>query len=315
MEHEIEITPDVQSAVDQLMRLDAVETATFARELETIKAKTYDIRYPEFKGRTFVPVSKEADPADTTVTYRQWDMFGAAKVIANYGDDLPSVDVSGKEFTAKIKELGASYSYTVNDVRVALKLGRSLDALRARAARRAIEAGIDDMIAFGLGEAGMNGLTNHPNVTTVTLPTGGWGTATTDQILADLNFMVQSIIVGTKQIFPPDTLVLDTLSFARLSQKVTGADYDRTVLKVFLDQNPYIKNIDQWVKLDNASPAGGAMIIMYKRDPEILDVEVPLEYEEQPVQARNLKFVKNCTAKCSGVQIRYPGSMLYATNM
>ena len=314
MEDQIEITPDVQAVAD-VLRLDAVETAIFASQLEHVKAKSFDVLYPAFKARQFVPVSHECDPADQTVTYYQWDSFGAAKAISNYGMDLPNVDVAGKEFSAKIKEIGASYTYTVNDVRVALKTGTSLDQKRAAAARRAIEAGIDDTLAWGLPEFGMPGLLNHPNVSTVTLPTGTWSSASAENILKDLNYMVQTIIVATKQVHTPDTLILDTVSFARLSQTVAGNQLNDTIMGIFLKTNPYIKNIDQWVKLDTASAAGGPMILCYLRNPDVAEAEIPVEFEQHPLQPRNLEFVTNCTARVSGVQIRYPNALCYATNM
>lgn len=309
----IEITPDVQS-VANAMRLDAGETAIFARQLEHIKTKTYDVLYPQLKARQFVPVSHECDPADQTVTYRQWDMYGAAKVIANYGRDIPNVEVTAKEFTAKIKELAIAYTYTVNDVRVALKTGNQLDQKKANAARLVIEMGLDDTIAFGIPDAGMPGFLNHPNVSFVTLPTGNWASASATQILADLNFLVQTIVVQTNQVHVPDTLILDTASFMILSQTVAGNQLNDTIMGIFLKTNPYIKNIDQWVKLNTASPSGGKQLVCYARNNDVIESEIPLEFEQHPVQPRNLEFVTNCTARCSGVQVRYPLAICYATN-
>jgi hypothetical protein len=50
-------------------RLDAAESAFFERELDHIKAQTYDIKYPMLKARQFVPVSPSWRP---TTGYPRW---------------------------------------------------------------------------------------------------------------------------------------------------------------------------------------------------------------------------------------------------
>lgn len=42
-------------------RMDAGESIFFARELEYIKAKTYDIKFPQLKARELLPVEFEAN--------------------------------------------------------------------------------------------------------------------------------------------------------------------------------------------------------------------------------------------------------------
>ena len=103
--------------LDPNSRTDADETSFFLRELEYVKSKTYDIVFPELKARKVIPVSFEAGPGAESITYRQFDQAGVAKIIANYGADLPRADVLGREFTSKIKSLGASYGWTVQEIR------------------------------------------------------------------------------------------------------------------------------------------------------------------------------------------------------
>jgi hypothetical protein len=74
------------------LRQDAKFTAVLAKQLEYVKSRTYDIVYPQFKGRMLVPVSNEADTGAETITYQQWDQFGIANILANYADDIELVD-------------------------------------------------------------------------------------------------------------------------------------------------------------------------------------------------------------------------------
>lgn len=297
-------------------RLDATETAQFARALERIKARTFDVKYADLKARKFIPVSSECSNADTAFTYRQWDWRGMAKIVANYATDFPSVTAMAKEFTAKIVSVGDSYSYSVQDVRAAMQSGNELPTRLQTAAYRAINNTIDEIAAKGIPDQGVPGFLNHPNVPLLTLPTGNWAGATDTQILADLAYMATQITVNTDGVHTPDTVLFDSQSWGRVSQMVTGSGtFADTVLSVFLRTNPYVKNADLWIKLDTADAAGtGPRVVMYRRDPEILELEIPQEPEEFPPQAAGMAFVINCHARVGGLRMSYPLACAFADN-
>ena len=60
-----------------------------------------------------------------------------AAIINNYATDLPRVDVQGESHTASIKSVGDSYGYNVQEMRASRMAGKSLDARKGAAARRA----------------------------------------------------------------------------------------------------------------------------------------------------------------------------------
>ena len=49
----------------------------------------------------------------------------------------------------------------------------------------------------------------------------------------------------------------------------------------------------------------------YKKDPEVLTLEIPQEYEEMPPQAKNLQFHVPVHARIGGVIVYYPIAMAY----
>ena len=52
-----------QRILDTLgVRLDGDETSTFARQLEYVKAQTFDISYAKLKALMFIPLDETADP-------------------------------------------------------------------------------------------------------------------------------------------------------------------------------------------------------------------------------------------------------------
>jgi len=294
------------------LRLDVNESAHLARELEFIKAKTYDIRYPTMKARQFVPTASDVDPGADTITYWSWDWRGMAKVIANYADDLPSVDAFKTEHKAPVVSIGDSYSWSIQDLRRSAMAGSRLDTRRAAAARMAVERKIDEMAAFGEADTGITGFLNNANVPLTPPVTGTWSTATPAQIVEDLNTGVQAIIDATMETEIPDTVLLDTALFGIIAQTPIATDNQTTILKSFLANNPYIRNIDQWTKLALADAAGtGPRCVFYRRSPDVLTLEIPQDFEQFPPQERNLAFVVNTHARVGGVLIYYPLAITY----
>jgi len=301
------------------IRLDAGETAALAKQLEYVYAKTYDVKYAELKSRRFIPIDTSVDNAAEYFTYRQWNQFGMAKLIANYADDLPRVDALAKEFPAPIKSLGASYGFSVQDMRRAAKAGSQLETRRAAAARRAHEQAFDDIMAFGNDDAGILGFLNNPNVPVVGAVTGAWVTtpATPLQIVEDLNTLANSIVLATLETFVPDTLLLDSTSFQLINSmpmSLTG-DADKTVLRFFLDNTPYIRNVDQWTKLNTAGALGVSRAVCYARSEEVLAGVEPQTFEQFPPQWRNLEAVIPTHSRIGGVRVQYPLAVAYMDDL
>lgn len=295
------------------LRLDARESGILARQLEYIKTKTYDVRYAALKARKFIPPSSDAPSGADSITYRSWDMMGMAKVISNFADDLPMVDAFCTETTTPVKSIADGFQYSIQDLRAVAMSGQKLDTARASAARRVIEQGVDEVAAFGLPEAGMPGFLNHPNIPLVSPLVGTWSSATAIQILSDMYELSAAVHIATKETFDSDTMLLDSVSFKKVASKPASDTIpDRTILQVFMDTDPYIKNVDQWLKLDTANAAGtGPRIMAYARDPEVVQLEIPQEFEQFPPQARNLAFVISCHLRIGGTVVRYPLALSY----
>lgn len=296
------------------LRVDAKFTANLSRELEHVRAQTYDVVYPEMKARQLIPVDGSVDPGAETVTYPQWDVFGMAKIIHDFADDLPLVDALKEDFTTKVKSLGAAYGYSIQDLRAAAMSGSQLNSRRARQARRAIEQAIEDVACLGNSKAGLVGFAKHPNVSLVPVINGVWSTATGAEMIADMNELVNSTVTANKETFLPDTIVLDIASYQRFASTriSTTGDTHTTAMQAFLASNPYVRDVMSWNKLALADAAGtGPRAVCFKRDPEVLELVIPQEFEEMPPQPKGLRFHIPCHARCGGVVVYYPLAMGY----
>ncbi len=298
------------------VNLDANESIFFARELESVKAKSYDVQYAELKARKLIPVSFDAGPGAETIKYEQFDQVGMAKIIANYAHDLPRADVKGKEFISVVRSLGASFGYNVQEVRAAKMAGKPLEQRRANAAKRAIMQ-LENTIAFS-GDASHNlgGLLNAANITEVTIPNDGtgpsklWANKTPDQILRDMNLVANTPSELTKMVEAPDTMLLPVAKFNFIASTRLSTASDTTILKYFLANNPYIKAVEPLNELA-AFYSGDDGIFVYKRDPEKLTMEVPQDFEQFPEQEQGLEFVVPCHARSGGVIVYYPLSIAF----
>ncbi len=306
------------------LRLDAKYTAALDQQLEAYKAQTYDIEYPEMKARSLIPLSTSTDPGAESISYSQWDEYAMAQLIANYADDLPMADVKVEKFTSPVHSIGQAYQFSVQDLRRAAMSGNSLEGRRGKAARRAIELKIDSIAAVGDAGAKLKGFLNHPNVSIYSALTDGtsarWcqgrgsGVApkSPNRIQADMHTVVNNIRSTTKEIHSPDTMLLPSFEFGHVMQTPVASDNQTTILRSFLANSPYITNVDSWHKLDAADAAGtGPRLVAYQRTSEVLELEIPQDFEQFPPQAQNLAYVVPCHARVGGVIIYYPLAVAY----
>ena len=296
------------------VRFDAGEAAHFARQLEFVKAQTYDIAFGRLKSLSFLPLDTSAPEGAESITYRQWDEVHAAKVIANMADDLPQVDVFAREFTSPVSSLGAAYQWSIQDIRRAALAGSQFDLRKARAARMSIDRRIDEIGAFGIPEKSTTGFLNNANVPIFVLPNAGaWTGLTPLQVLANMNALAQSVVDATLEVEEPNTMILDTTSYGHVaSTPISGGDGTDTILTVFLRNSPYITSVQQWSKLNTAGAASVPRAVVYDRSDRVLTYNIPLLFEQLPPQARNLSFVVSVHSRVGVVEMHYPLAIAYA---
>lgn len=296
-------------------RFDVDESAFFARELETVLAATYDILYPELMHRNFIPVSNEVSPGATSRTYRQFDRVGNAKFITNNAKDLPRADVTGLEFTGPVREVGIGYGWTLKELMSAQMAGRPLNARRASAARRATEELLDNTACFGASDEGIpTGFLNDAAVP-ITAATGVWTGLTAAQILNDVSLAYQRVAVATLNVHRPDTLLLPDATYTLIATTPRSTTTDTTILQYMLQNFPFLTSIEPWYRLNTASAGGGGRMVLYKRDPEVLGQDIPMEFTQLAPQEQGLELVVPTWAMTAGTRIHYPLAIDYTDDV
>ena len=300
----------------EFVNLDAGETVFFARELESKKSQTYDVVKAPLKAFELIPVSMDAGAGAETISYQQFDETGISKIIANYADDLPRADVKGKEFFAKVRSIGNSYGYSLQEIRAAQFAGRPLEQRKASAAARAQREQWNRIAFYGDATHGLQGWIGAANVPSAAVVAGAattttWATKTPAEILKDLNDAANGIVDLTNGAEIPDTLVLPIKQYTQIATLNAGTGTDTTVLQYFLANSPFIKTVEWANELKGAFDSGTKDgFIMYRKDPDTMTLEMPQMFEQLPVQERGLEYVVPCHSRIGGVIVYYPLSQV-----
>ena len=296
--------------------LDANETVFFKRELEVVKSRAYDTKYRENKLLSILPISTEAGPGATEITWRRFTSVGSAIQISDSGKNIPRADVYGEETTTKIIPYGSSYGWNVFEIRRAQMAGKPLESMRATACRKAIDDKLNDIAATGDTANGLGGFINRSDVSTYTVASGAgglktWASKTSTEILTDLNGFVNSVVVATVGVERPNTLLLNQANYNLIMQKRLGDGSDETVMSYFLKTNKYITTIDWVYELAGAGDSSTNRAICFVNDSEHLTFELPIPFEQHEVEKDGFDYVVPCTASTAGVIVYYPLSICY----
>lgn len=308
------------------LHFDSAEAASvfFARELDYIKAKSYDKIYPEFTALNHFPITHEVPEGAETTTYYSYEKTGMAAIISNYATDLPRADVKGEPTTAYIKSLGDSYGYSIQEMRASRMAGKSLDTRKAESAKYQIERAMNTLAWAGNKEHKLMGIlsadNNIPYYTLSTVEIEGqqytnFKHKSAQQILDDINGMFGYQAGITMDVERADTLALPSDVYIDIStRQIPNTGF--TVKKFLLENAPYLKDIISAPELSGknteTNPLRTNVMLLFTNDPEKFSMEIPMDFYQYPLQPENLEVKIPCEARAAGIILYYPLSALIA---
>jgi len=307
--------------VDQDYRGDANETAAMARQLEHFFSKLYQIEYAEAMGRKIVPLNFEVPSGASAFTYVQMDERGEADILDSYSKDFPMVEEFGTESTGKTLPIAAGFFVSLQDLRAAAMLGRDIESRKADMARRAMERKLDAILCVGDTKSGLKGLANlsGPSVLTAgTDFTGGWSTATSDQIQEDVEALQKKIFDDTLGVHGnPDngtklTLALPPAAYSAIATRRLDNFHEMTMLQYILKNSPFVGDIVSWARLATAGASSATRAVWFERSNDVLEGIISQEVEILPMQPKALGWQVPLHMRTGGVIARYPKAIFYA---
>lgn len=298
-------------AIQNTGRFDANESMFFARQLEYVKSKTYDVKRATLNAFQRMPISTETPEGATTITYRQYDSVGMAKVIANYANDLPRADVTGKEFTSVIKSIGNAYGYNVQEIRSALFAGVNLSGKKAMSATRAHQEKINALAFAGDADNALPGLISNANIPEVTIAADGAGasktfaTKTADLIVRDINSVINKVTTQSKGIHRANEVWMPIEQYTLIATMQNSVASDKTVLAYLKEANPGVE-FYPIIELDGAGASGVDRMYALENSIDNWQLELPMMIRQYTPQQQGLEFVVPVESRFAGVIIEYP---------
>lgn len=298
-----------------LVHMDAGETVFFARQLEYIRPKIYDVKRPTMSALTTFPIDSSVPDWAETVTYTMYDATGIAKIIASYADDLPMVGINGKQFSSKVKSLGDAYGWSTAEIRAAAATNTPLQSKKATMAKRGHDIAVNQIAWFGDDDANLPGFLTNVNIPAYVIPANGtgasklWTTKTPDQKIADMNGIVNSVFTQSKGVHRANELWMPLAQYTDIRNTIRGSQSDATIWKVWTDANPgvTIKPILELTAV--ASMTNQDVMVAIENSVENLQLILPMPFREYPPQANNLAWKVPCESRVGGVVIEYPFAM------
>jgi hypothetical protein len=289
-----------------------------------IEPGVYRTVYPDIQYRDLIPVDTSGSEFATSVTYYSQDQYGKADWINGNADDIPKAGTNRSQFQTGVHTAGIGYGYGWEEVGRAQLLGINLPNEDAAAARRASEEMVDRVALLGDASKGFSGLFNAAGVTPSAAPAGNWGTlqaagtATPDQIVADMNAAILNVFNGTNTTAIADRLLLPWSKFMLISTKKMSDNSDMTILQYFLANNVYTATTGQQLTvrglrgLDNAGVGGVARMIAYRYDANVLKLHMPMPHRFLPVyQSGPLRWDVPGVMRLGGLDVRLPKQVVY----
>ncbi len=302
-------------------QLDANEAVYFTGALEKVLTQVYEKQYPDLlgaSGRIF-PITSEAGEAADIIKWHYLDSVGTAKIITDYSDDLPMVDVQGAEQIATVKDLGNSYQYSVREIQKAAMMNFPLESARAVMARRAMDEKIDQLIWYGDATHNIAGILGTTPATRGLVenvnPYSNFATETNFKTaLSNLVKLVNNFKTSTKGTETVSTIVMSESMWDNLDSLYSDDNPYISVLDAFRTKRPNIELLSAR-QLDNLDDvAGDYGFLLINKDSSKISVEIPGIFRSLEPEKRNLAYVVDNIARFGGLLIRVPLSAKLYTN-
>ncbi len=299
-------------------------------QLSVIEPQVYRIRYPDIQYPNLIPVDTSGNEWAKSVTFFSQDMVGQADWFHHMALDVPLADITREKHEVGIEMAAIGYHYTLEELgQAAMVPGTNLSADRAAAAKRAYEEFVDGIAIRGYPNAanqvkGWTGLINEPSVTVANAESDGngsspaWDDKNGDLIIRDVNAALTGVYTESLTVEMADTIALPVAAFTLLGTTRLGANSDLSVLQWLQRYNVYTAQTGQPLTiralrgLETAGSGGTGRMVVYRNDPQVLKIRIPMPHRFMPVWQRGpLRFDIPGIFRLAPLEIRRPKAIRY----
>ena len=99
-----------------------------------------------------------------------------------------------------------------------------------------------------------------------------------------------------------------------------ASNSDTTIAKYIVQNSPFINSLEDIIAVNECAAANNPEIatdamVVYDRNPDKLQLEIPVELEMLPIQQKNLEFLVPGRSRLAGLNIYYPLSLNILTGI
>jgi len=277
---------------------DAQQAVGFAQPALFRTHRMLPQKYPSFDYAGMVPVNTDGDMWDVGTLVYSGDVAGKAEYLGGKAFDVPNASISFSQGVTPFHLAGVGYELSRREVERFARMvaqnggltegGSNLGERKASAARMVADKFVYDRVIRGSTEKGFLGMINQTVVPTANAPTGGWSTATPDQMLADVNAALQDVYVNSRETALADSLLLPTSKFLFINNaRITNTN---TSVLNYLAQNNSFSAISRRPldirpsrELETAGASSTARMIAYEKSPDNMEFFLPGMFEFMPL--------------------------------
>lgn len=287
-----------------------------AQELHKIRSAAYEKEYPAGSALRVFPVTNELSDTDKTFEYQTFDKVGYAKIIADYTDDLPTVDALMSTEFGKVFRLGNAFLISIDEIKAGQRTGKSLSNRKANAAQNAHDHLVNTLVFKGSKPHKILSVFDHPNITKIVAGKqwfeSSGKTKNPEDAYNDLTAAIEALETqtdgqhrATHILIPPSV---------RKVLMVRMPETTESYLDYFMKQNGGI-TIEAIAELEDIDGAGKKGVLVYEKDPMNMSIEIPEAFNMLPAQPKDLHFKVPCTSKCTGLTIYRPLTIVLITGV
>lgn len=286
----------------------------FERELTDVRTEVIEEERPPRNIFEHIAQDTSKQPWANQYEHRMWDYIGVAQFISDWADDLPLVDIAGREEVFNMRAFGCAYQFSIDEIEASAALGRQIDRKRALAARLVTEEKFNRIGWFGDPATMLFGVTTYPYIPRRISSVRFHSTETADNMLAEMNAAVNSIFDFTETVGQPDLYLMAPAAYAEVSSRRLGSGTDTTVLGHFLENNPFFRDgkgtVAPLQELKGAGPNGEDIDVIGSNDLMIGGHVMAREFTQLSPQEKNLSVYTPCHAKSGGCAFDRPYEFL-----
>lgn len=279
----------------------------FDDELEQIMARTYEERREPNSALDIFEMDTSVSEGAKTYTHRIKKPRGEAKIIEDYGDKLPRVDVVRDEFPRPVIDIGTSYEFTIREMLSARFSDQNLERDRGQSAREAIEDKHDTLFWEGDVDNDVWGFATHPYI-----PRYGFSipidyNQDPNAIVQELHkFVSQPKLLSTSDV-SPDTLLLPTKQYEVIAT-MRIPDTTMTILEHLEQSNPHLSegSVRQVDKLDGLGDNGQDLAGVFRNREDTIKIVAPIVADQLEPRDKGMTTVVEFMASNGGMYVPRP---------